>query len=110
MGSLLELALTASPATPATAEGLLDHAERALEARRQRVADQLRTNPDKRVCFEVADAPLNGSPGEPVSVVLAVRHGDQILTGELHIPRERWDMKAFLTTIDPVTSDQGAPS
>jgi hypothetical protein len=29
-------------------------------------------------------------------VVLAVRHGEQILSGELHIQRERWDPTLFL--------------
>jgi hypothetical protein len=33
--------------------------------------------------------------------VLAVRHGEQILSGELRIPRERWDPRLFLHTIDP---------
>jgi hypothetical protein len=36
-----------------------------------------------------------------VSVVLAVRHGEHILSGEQQIPRERWDMAVFLRTVDP---------
>jgi hypothetical protein len=43
---------------------------------------------------------FKGSPGEPVSVVLAVRHGDQILSGEVLVPRERWDLEAFLSVME----------
>jgi hypothetical protein len=35
-----------------------------------------------------------------VSVVLAVRHGEQILSGELHTPRERWGLAAFIALLD----------
>lgn len=87
-----------------------DEAERAREARQARVEADLRANPDKRVCFEVAGAPLKGSPGEPVSVMLAVRHGDQILSAELHIPRERWDIKEFIATVDPAAATSSIPS
>jgi hypothetical protein len=34
-------------------------------------------------------------------VMLAVRHGEHILSGELRIPRQRWDMTLFLRTVDP---------
>jgi len=76
-------------------------AERVLEGRRARVERQLLARPELRRSFDVADTPLTASPGEPVSVVLAVRHGEHILSGELHSPRERWDMELFLRTLDP---------
>jgi hypothetical protein len=81
-------------------------AERMLEARRARVERQLVAHPEQRRAFDVADVPLTAGPGEPVSVVLAVRHGEQILSGELHIPRERWDPALFLHTIDPTEKAQ----
>jgi hypothetical protein len=34
-------------------------------------------------------------------VVLAVRHGEQILTGEVLVPPERWEMFEFLAIVDP---------
>ena len=37
---------------------------------------------------------------EPVSVMLAVRYGEDIISGELHIPRERWDADAFVTVME----------
>jgi hypothetical protein len=51
--------------------------------------------------FDVTGAPLEAAPGDSVSVVLAVRHGEHILSGELHIPRERWDMTLLLRTLEP---------
>lgn len=71
-----------------------------LERRRAKVEKQLLSHPELRRAFDVADAPLKSGLGDPISVVLAVRHGEQILSGELHIPRERWDMALFLRTVD----------
>lgn len=50
--------------------------------------------------FDVADVPLNSRSGGMVSVVLATRHHEYILSGELYIPRERWNMSRFLLTVD----------
>jgi hypothetical protein len=77
-----------------------DEAARGPEERRARVASRLRANPGMRVAFDVDDAPLEVDPGAPVSVVLAVRHGEQILSGEVHVPRERWDPVLFLMTLE----------
>jgi len=76
------------------------------EARQAKVEAQLRAHPELNRAFDVAEAPLAGSPGEPVSVVIAVRHGDQILSGEVHIPRERWDLAAFLAVMDSPEGQQ----
>jgi hypothetical protein len=81
--------------------------ETQREARQVKVEAELRAHPDLRLVFDVADAPLSAGVNEPVSVVVAVRHGEHILSGELHIPRERWDMSLFLSTVDPGT---GCPS
>ena len=35
-----------------------------------------------------------------MSVVVAVRHGDQILRGEVLVPRERWDVTIFVACLD----------
>jgi hypothetical protein len=80
----------------------LDRARHSTrEERRTWVEAELRAIPEKRVAFHVIDAPTKAEPGAPVSVVLAVRHGEHILTGEMRIPRQRWDLALFLRTIDP---------
>jgi hypothetical protein len=48
----------------------------------------------------VAEPPPKAEPGEPVSIMLAVRSGADILSGELRIPRERWDVAAFIALVD----------
>lgn len=92
-------ALIANRKTDLLAE--LDRAKDAREARRATVETALRFRPELRVAFDVAEAPMTAEPGAPISVMLAVRHGEHILTGELHIPRQRWDMALFLHTVDP---------
>jgi hypothetical protein len=72
-------------------------------ARQTKVEAKLHTHPELHVAFDVANADLHTGPGEPVSVVLAVRHGEHILSGELHIPGELWDMALFLSMVDPGT-------
>lgn len=80
----------------------LDRARhRTREERRACVEAELRVRPEKRVAFDVIDAPTKAEAGAPVSVVLAVRHGEHILTGELRIPRQRWDLALFLLTVGP---------
>jgi hypothetical protein len=86
---------------------LKDEVAYALEARQEKLESQLRAHPELRRAFDVEGAPIRAGPGPPVSAVLAVRHGDHILSGELLIPRERWDMTLFLRIVD---SGQGQPS
>ena len=69
-------------------------------SRQAGVEAELRAHPERRVAFDVADAPADSESGEPVSVVLAARHGEHILSGELFIPRERWNMALFVRTLD----------
>jgi hypothetical protein len=74
-----------------------DPAQRALEGRRAKVVAELRAHPELERTFDAVDVPLKAGPGEPVSVVLAVRHGTEILSGEVRIPRERWNPLVPLT-------------
>ncbi len=69
-------------------------------ARQTKVEGELRTHPELRMAFDVVGAALRADARKSVSVVLALRHGDHILSGELLIPGERWDMRLFLSTID----------
>jgi hypothetical protein len=75
-------------------------------ARQAKVEAALLRHPDQMRAFDVADMPLKAEPGELVSVVLAVRHGQDILSGELRIPRERWDAELFLRVIDGIEIPQ----
>jgi hypothetical protein len=119
-------ALLAIPAIPAIrGEGRCSESQNRKnrsardEARQAKVEAALSARPELRVAFDVNDVPLRnsersvnpahcnnseetvaGALAESVSVVLAVRHGNTILSGELHIPRERWDMRAFLAVVD----------
>jgi len=82
-------------------------ASRSCADRLAKVERELQGHPGHRVAFDVVDVPLAGSAeGESVSVVLAVRHGDHILSGELRVPRERWDMAAFVAVVDPSAGAQ----
>jgi hypothetical protein len=71
-----------------------------LERRRALIERDLAEHPDKRVAFDVADAPLRPEPGEPVSVVLAFRTPVGIVSGELHVPRERFEPVLFIRTLE----------
>jgi len=88
-------------AVPFTCDGFeaQDAAVRALEARRSRVEGELRAHPELRIAFEAVDAPLSAGPAKPVSVMIAVRHGEQIVSCEMRVPRERWDAAAILRTV-----------
>lgn len=70
------------------------------EVRQAKVEAELLAHPERKRSFDVVEAPLNACPSAPVSVVLAVRHGEQILSGEVHIPRERWDFAAFIALME----------
>src|SRR5437016_2786028 len=78
---------------------LLEELSVEVEARRARAESRLRADETLRVAFDVASAPLITYPGEPVSVMLAVRTPCGIVSAELHIPRERWDPDLFLRTV-----------
>jgi hypothetical protein len=111
LAKLAELALAAAcpPSSEAPAEAATsntDEATTAREARQAKVEAVLLAHPEQQRAFDVVDAPLKAGPGEPISVVLAVRNGDQIISGELAIPRERWDLKAFLALMDPPVRQQ----
>jgi hypothetical protein len=67
-----------------------------LEPRRDLVLGKLQADPSMRVAFDVRDVPMQPEAGHPVSLVLAVRTPAGIGTGELQIPRERFDMGLFL--------------
>ena len=82
-----------------------DEAAAVRESRRGKVEAELCAHPDQRYAFDVADAPLEAAPGDPVSVVLAIRHGAQLLSGEIHIPRERWGVQALIASLE--TSPDG---
>lgn len=77
-----------------------DPAVRARIERQARVEAKLLAHPELQRAFDVADAPLTAGPAEPISVVLAVRCGEQILSGEVLVPRERWDLKSFLAVME----------
>jgi hypothetical protein len=80
-------------------------AVRARNARQDKVERELRAHPMRRYAVDLADVPLKAAPGAPLSVVLAVRHGEQILSGEILIPRERWDFGAFQAILAPAAPE-----
>jgi hypothetical protein len=72
-----------------------------LEARHDRVVQYLRQHPEYRRTFDAQNVPVKAEPGDPVSVVLGVRYGEDIITATMHIPRNSWDMHVFLACVDP---------
>jgi hypothetical protein len=72
----------------------------ALEERTRKVEEHLHSHPELQQTFDVEGAPLKPEPGMPVSVVLAVRHGNQITSSEILIPRDCFDMALFLQPFD----------
>lgn len=84
-----------------------DPAARALEGRQRKVADMLRANPGLRYAYDVEGATPTGGPSGPVSVMLALRDATgSIITGELTVPGERWNLAAFVA----YWNAQGRPS
>jgi len=73
---------------------LVDELSR-LEARRERVERHLLDDPTIRTDADVEGVPLDKTPGDPISVVIAVRTPQGIVSGELLIPREKWDPHLF---------------
>ena len=69
---------------------------RAIESRRRKVTDMARAAPALRYVYDVAGASPIGAAAGPVSVMLGLRDSaGAIVTGELTVPAERWDMAAF---------------
>ncbi len=68
-----------------------DPAARTLEHRRAAVVARLEADPALRYSFDVQGATPSAPADGPVSVLLGLRMGDgSIVTGELHIPGDRW--------------------
>lgn len=69
----------------------------ALEGRRAKVAGMLRDNPALRYAYDVQNASPRGAASGPVSVMLALRDSSgTVVTGELTVPADKWDMAAFI--------------
>jgi hypothetical protein len=84
-----------------------DPATRARERRRAALVARLEADPALRYSFDVANATPTAPAGGPVSVLLGLRMADgNIVTGELTVPAERWDMAAFIA----YWAAQGRPS
>lgn len=75
-------------------------AEAVLEGRRRQVEERLRSQPALRRAFDIAGAPLTPEPGPPVSLVLAVRTDLGIVSGELHVPREKFDAVLIIQALE----------
>ena len=67
---------------------------------RVRVERELAEHPEQRVVFDAIDAPLRPEPGAPVSIMLAVRTPIGIVSGELSVPRERFDAALFFKSLE----------
>jgi len=66
-------------------------ATRTLERRRAAVVARLEADPALRYSFDVQGATPTTPADDPVSVLLGLRMaGGGIVTGELHIPADRW--------------------
>jgi hypothetical protein len=83
-----------------------DPAVQALEARRQKVEAQLLANPKLRMAADVTDAPMRPEAGRPVSIVVAIKTPQGIVSGELEAPRERFDTGVFFAYLREI----GEPS
>lgn len=76
-------------------------AARQLEARRQKVTGLLHADPALKYSFDVQGASPIGQPAGAVSVMLGMRDSSgTIVTGELAVPPEKWDMAAFIAYWD----------
>ena len=100
-GEIGEMCCVADVATVAVASpcDTPSSATPALERRREQVERKLGAHPELRVVADALDAPLRGEPGSPVSVVIAVRTGIGIVSGELRVPRDRFDAGLFMQTL-----------
>lgn len=68
-----------------------------LARRRAEVVKALRAHPALRHAFDVVGASPAGPAAEPVSVMLGLRDcTGAIVTAEMRVPAERWDMAAFV--------------
>ena len=75
-------------------------AEADAQQSRLRVERALLADSNKRVAFEVLEAPLNAEPGAPVSIFLAVRSAEGVVGGEMRVPREKWDLAKVLAALE----------
>lgn len=83
------------------AGGASANADAWLERRRAYVVRELLERPEQRVAFHARNAPLVAEPGNPVSVVIAVRTEKAgIVSAELSIPRDRFDWTLFCATLE----------
>lgn len=71
-----------------------------LERRRAYVKRELQEHGELRVSTHVQDAPLRPEPGQPISVMVAVRTTDGIVSAEYSIPRERFDIVLFTKMLE----------
>jgi hypothetical protein len=71
----------------------------SLQHRRAKVERQLRAHPELRIWTDADNVPLRPEPGEPVSLVIAVRTRMGIVSGELLIPRDRFDAGLVIDTL-----------
>jgi hypothetical protein len=78
------------------------YAPSPLEQRRRKVEQQLRDTPALRLAADVTDAPLRPEPGRPVSVVIAVRTAQGIVSGEFQAPRDRFDTGVFIAYLKQI--------
>ena len=82
-------------------------ASRRLEGRRQKVVGMLRADSALKYSFDVLAASPIGAPAGPVSVMFGLRDSSgQIVTGELAVPADKWDMVSFIRYWD----EQGRPT
>jgi hypothetical protein len=78
---------------------------RAFEQRRADVVARLDATPALRYAFNVQGATPRGAALSEVSVMLGMRDAEgRIVTGELRVPADRWDMAAFLAYWDAQVS------
>jgi hypothetical protein len=77
-----------------------DAAAIALHRRRGEVVQRLRADSSLRYAWDVENASPVGPAAIDVSVMLGIRYrDDELLTGVLRIPGDRWNMAAFLTSV-----------
>lgn len=71
-----------------------------LERRRLEVVQRLRACPGVRYSWGIVNGCLHPEPGAPVSVMLAIRTAEGIVTGELQFPREKFQVDEAARLLD----------
>ena len=78
----------------------VDAAAVELHRRRAEIVKRLRSDTGIGYAWDVEGAAPSGPAPADVSVMWGIRQGDgTILTGELRIPGERWDLGAFFAAV-----------